>query len=179
MAHDAQRVFIEGVRDRFPDFFEGKKVLDIGSLNINGSMRYAFKNCDYTGIDVGEGRGVDVVAGGHEFDAPDATYDVCLSAECFEHNPHWKETFINMYRMCKPGGLILMTCATTGRKEHGTSRSKPGNSPLTQDLWDYYKNLTEEDFTSDEGLTPFINSSTEYEFSTNMECNDLYFWAIR
>ena len=121
MAHPEQREFILKVKEKYPEFFKGKKVLDIGSLDINGSARDFFDDCDYTGIDVGEGKGVDIVCPGEEWDAPDQTYDVVLSAECFEHNPNWLETFRNMMRMCKPGGLVFFTCATHGREEHGFS----------------------------------------------------------
>ena len=76
MAHPEQRDFILKVKEKYPEFFKGKKVLDIGSLDINGSARDFFEDCDYTGIDVGEGKGVDIVCPGEEWNAPDQTYDV-------------------------------------------------------------------------------------------------------
>ena len=39
MAHPEQREFILKVKEKYPEFFKGKKVLDIGSLDINGSAR--------------------------------------------------------------------------------------------------------------------------------------------
>ena len=176
MAHKAQKKYVQTVKALFPEFFDNKKVLEVGSLNINGTLRNEFKDCDYTGIDLGEGRDVDVVCGGQEYDAPDNFFDSCISAECFEHNPYWKETFLNMVRMCKPGGLVLFTCATEGRAEHGTSRSKPGNSPFTIKECDYYKNLTEKDFTDVIDIDALFD---RYEFSVNNECFDLYFWGIK
>ncbi len=71
-----------------------------------------------------------------------------ISAECFEHNPLWRETFSNMYRMTKKGGVLIITCASTGRIEHGTARSvKSTDSPGTTAVgWDYDMNLTQNDF---------------------------------
>ncbi len=196
MAHSTQQDFILYVRDKFPDFFKNKKVLEVGSLDINGSMRSFFSECEYIGIDVGEGNGVDVVCQGQEYDAPDQSFDVCASGECFEHNPYWAETFSNMVRMCKSGGLVFFTCATTGRKEHGTTKSDVESSPLTVGIgWDYYRNLDENDFRDsfeesfDEIFEKYEFHSTEdydnpTEFIKNMRtyiipCEDLYFWGIK
>jgi len=170
MAHGAQRVFFETVKGVYPDYFKDKKVLEVGSLNINGTVRDFFENCDYTGLDIGPGPGVDLVVSGADYDAPDGTYDVTVSAECFEHNPVWRETFANMVRLTRYNGLIIFTCAGTGRPEHGTARSDIGSSPLTVNIgWDYYQNLTPQDFTDEdlEGLT--------YQFYENSKACDLYF----
>jgi SAM-dependent methyltransferase len=177
MAHEAQRVFVQNLKSHFSEFFDNKKVLEIGSLNINGTVRDFFKECNYLGIDVGEGHGVDLVCPGQEFNAPDESYDTVLSTECFEHNPYWLETFKNMIRMCKDGGLIFFTCATDGRAEHGTTRSDSGSSPLTIDLgWDYYRNLNESDFTSNLNFDDLFSS---YQFIVNSDAKDLYFWGIK
>jgi hypothetical protein len=52
MAHQEQKDFVQKLRNNFSNFFTDKKVLEIGSLNINGSIREFFDNCKYTGIDV-------------------------------------------------------------------------------------------------------------------------------
>lgn len=173
MAHKEQQEYVESLKVTFPDQFVNKKVLEVGSLDINGSVRQFFENCDYIGIDVGEGRGVDLVVAGQEYDAPDNSYDTVISCECLEHNPFWMETFINMHRLCKPGGLVVMTCATTGRAEHGTTRSQPGCSPHTLQ-WDYYKNLVEEDFTSALKCSLLFS---EFKFTT--KGTDLQFYGIK
>jgi hypothetical protein len=90
-------------------------VLEVGSLNINGSIRQFFSNCDYLGIDVGSGVDVDLVCEGQNLHHPNDSYEIFGSCECFEHSPYWVETFNNMYRMTKSNGLVFMSCATTGR----------------------------------------------------------------
>lgn len=173
MSHAEQRDFIVKVKRIFPNYFNNVKVLDIGSLNINGSARDYFTNSEYTGIDLAEGKGVDIVCSGHEYDAPDNTFDVVSSFECFEHNKYWKETFENMVRVCKQGGLVMFTCATTGRHEHGTRRTTPGDSPFTLD---YYKNLTAEDFEKAIKLSEIFE---DYKFEVETNHKDLFFYGIK
>jgi SAM-dependent methyltransferase len=172
MAHAEQREFFEWLRERQPAYFMGVNVLEIGSLDINGSVRDFFTGCDYIGVDVASGPGVDVVAFAENLKYPDCAFDTVVSAECFEHNPEWRATFANMARMCS--GLVVFTCATTGRAEHGTRRSSPDMSPLTLD-WDYYQNLTAEDFKFGTNLRSMFSS---YTFTTNQASHDLYFWGI-
>jgi SAM-dependent methyltransferase len=117
------------------------------------------------------------VCEGQNLDSPDQTYDTVVSCECFEHNPYWVETFQNMHRMCKDGGLVIMTCATTGRPEHGTTRTSPRDSPLTIGKgWEYYKNLTEQDFRDNMDIDSMFSS---YKFDVGRPHPDLYFWGIK
>lgn len=193
MAHPEQAQFCLSVKKKFPEYFKSPdsnplEILDVGSLDINGNNRYLFEgNYKYTGIDVGEGKNVDIVCKGHEFcptiDIPyvgeniPKLYNVVISTECFEHDQHWRETIKNCIRLTKYGGLFLFTCATTGRQEHGTSRTTPQDSPFTHTLFnDYYMNLTEEDILSIKG---FKESFEIYEFSTNNRTKDLYFYGIK
>ena len=170
MSHQAQLDFVASLRFKFPDYFIRKKVLEVGSLNINGSIRPFFEQCTYVGVDLGEGADVDVVAKGEDLTYADGTFDVVASCECFEHNPEWVATLENMIRMAT--GLVFFSCATTGRKEHGTRRTSPWDAPF---CGDYYRNLTEEDVRQEIDLSVF----KRYEFSANSDCHDLYFWGIK
>lgn len=174
MSHPAQQNFVERLKQKYQSHFVGTRVLEVGSLNINGTVRVFFDNCDYLGIDVGEGPGVDLVCQGQDLKHPDNTYDVSISCECFEHNPYWVETFQNMIRMTKSDGLVVMSCATTGRLEHGTRRTTPHDAPLIP--WDYYKNLTEDDFKSHFSLADIF---TEFAFEVYEPHHDLYFYGIK
>ena len=156
-----------------PDFFTNVSVIEIGSLDINGSVRDFFSSTKYIGVDLEEGPGVDLVKEGQNVDFPDNSFDVAVSAECFEHNPYWLETFANMYRMSKK--FVIFTCASDGRPEHGTSRTTPQNSPFTL-KWDYYRNLNEKDFRDNFN---FDEMFSEYKFDYNNQSKDLYFWGIK
>ena len=52
MAHQQQFDFVKSVRDKFQESFNKAKVLEVGSLDINGSVRQFFTECDYLGKDV-------------------------------------------------------------------------------------------------------------------------------
>ena len=161
------------MKEKRPDFFHGVRVLEIGSLNINGTVRDFFQPADYVGVDVAPGPGVDVVALGENLDYPNNSFDVAISAECFEHNPEWSATFANMHRMAKTG--VIFTCAREGRPEHGTHDNHPDSSPLTLD-WDYYRNLNAADFEQAFDLPAMF---TEHAFEYNPNSHDLYFWGVK
>jgi hypothetical protein len=170
MSHPAQIEFVAALQNKFPDFFIRKNVLEVGSLNINGSIRQFFQQCNYVGVDLGAGRDVDVIAKGEDLSYADGSFDVVASCECFEHNPEWAKTFGNMVRMSC--GLVFFSCATTGRAEHGTRRSNPHDAPF---CGDYYRNLTEDDVRQEVDLSAF----KVYEFISNDKAQDLYFWGLK
>jgi SAM-dependent methyltransferase len=174
MAHREQREWCELVKYAHDEFFVGTSVLDIGSLDINGNNRYLFEQCNYTGIDIGEGKNVDVVCSGHLFKSDDL-FDVVISTECFEHDEHWQQTLKNVINnLLKDGGLFLFSCAAPGRPEHGTKRTSPKDSPFTND---YYRNLSEADIRS---VLDCDEIFSNYKFKTRIDFpQDLYFYGIK
>ena len=179
MAHEQQRDFCLSVSQKHPTHFFGKRVLDCGSLDVNGNNRYLFIGCSYLGIDVGTGRNVDIVSPIHEFNHPDESFDTIISTECFEHDKYYIKSLKNIVRLLKSGGMFIFSCATTGRKEHGTSKTTPQDSPLTNNIdgWnDYYKNLEESDIRNAINIDEIFS---KYEFSSQFITCDLYFWGIK
>jgi SAM-dependent methyltransferase len=173
VAHKQQRDFLQALKNTRPDFFHNVSVIEIGSLNINGTVRDFFHPTEYVGVDVASGPGVDLVALGQDVDYPDNSFDVAISAECFEHNPEWAATFANMHRLAKTA--VIFTCASEGRPEHGTHDNHPDSSPLTLE-WDYYRNLTATDFEQTFDIPTMFS---EHAFEYNPESCDLYFWGIK
>jgi SAM-dependent methyltransferase len=179
MAHREQMRFISLVADFFALKKPDQKVLEIGAYDLNGSVRQFFPanhGGNYIGVDLCEGPGVDVVGFGHEIDFADQSFDVTLSCECFEHDPHWGRTFNNMNRMTKANGVVAFTCASLGRLEHGTSRTEI-SSPGTQSIGiDYYRNLSQADF---ERNIPLKDMFAWYFFHYNRPSFDLYFVGLK
>ncbi len=169
MSHPNQMSFVKTVKGCFPDSFANKKVLEVGSLNINGSVREFFTNCDYLGVDIGEGKDVDLVCKGHELPFPNLSFDVVISCECLEHDVYWDKTFQKMCELSKD--LVIMTCATTGRPEHGTTATNADAAPFTND---YYRNLAIHDFVDN---FDFHNIFKHFGFAINSDSHDLYFWG--
>lgn len=136
MSHPEQQRFVRRAAALLP--FDGP-LLEIGSLDVNGSVRGVFPGAaPYVGIDLAPGPGVDVVATGHDF-GPDEAFAIVVTTECLEHDPAWRTTLANIVRVLRPGGALILTCATTGRHEHGTARTSPAMSPSTNE---HYRNLT-------------------------------------
>ena len=159
----------------FPEYFNNARVLEIGSAQIGTqpSVRCRFHDCDYTGVDIWENPCVDVVSGGHEYNS-DQLFDTVISCECFEHDMFYDLTITNMIRLLRPGGLLLFTCASTGRPEHGTRATDVDSSPETaqREGWmDYYRNLTEFDFK----LIPAMNQMRHSYWAHNEGTQDLYY----
>jgi len=143
VAHDEQRRFFALVSNFLLLKSEHTSILEVGSLDINGSLREFATGCRYVGIDIAPGHGVDVVCAGQVFDPGDERFDVVWSAECMEHNPYWAATIENMVRLLRPGGLFVLSCASPGRPAHGLTSREAWASPLTVAAgWDYYRNLS-------------------------------------
>ena len=194
--HKEQKDYLDKIKEKFPEAFKDRKVLDIGSFNVNGNEKPWFDNCDFIGLDLLLGPGVDVACPANEYNEADNTFDTIISCECWEHNPFYKESILNAIRLLKSGGYFIWTCATTGRPVHGTftqdaidrnnKATSQGNSAenwitmpnVEKEDWDneYYKNVTEVDIREFCDID-FVFSSYEFEVETN-HC-DLYFWGIK
>lgn len=176
MAHQQQRFFVHAIRQLMPHYFAQRSVIEVGSLNLNGSVRECFSECQYLGLDVGEGRDVDLVCHGENYGGAASSADVLISCEAMEHNPQWKKTWLNMLRLVKEDGLLIMTCATNGRRQHGTAEFMPSDSPLTMSQGQsYYRNLVADDFTA------LLNHDAWFAvwgFFQDHSSHDLYFFGV-
>lgn len=169
MAHSEQRHFFDKVRVLYPDSFKNKKVLECGSLNVNGTFRTLFTNCDYLGVDIVPGNGVDMVCKAHEVPFPNGTFDTVVSGEMLEHDEYWRASLKKMYDVLRAGGLLVISCAGEGRPEHGTSRT--GSHWGTSN--DYYKNLTPKDIQEVYKKEMF----SEVYYEENTTSHDTYFYG--
>lgn len=107
----------------FPADVCGKHVLEVGSMDVNGSPRSVIlplKPARYLGVDVSPGNGVDLVC-----DASQLTekvgrekFDLVLSTEMVEHVRDWRGVFLELKRAVAPGGLLAVTTRSPGFKYH-------------------------------------------------------------
>ena len=175
-AHDFT-VFVKSI---LPEYFINKKVLDVGSGDINGNNHFLFDYCEYDGNDVIQAKNVTIVSKTKDLPFEDNTFDTIISTECFEHDPEYKESFIKIYNMLKTDGLFCFTCASTGRPEHGTKRTTPNDSYGTigglDDMSNYYKNLTENELNE---VLPLNNMFSSWNTYYNAISKDLYFVGIK
>lgn len=84
------------------------KVLDCGSRDVNGSVRDLFT--DYTGIDQCSGKNVDRVMSTHDLSVfPAGSFDHVLCLEMLEHDAAFWDSFVEMKRVLKSGGRLVVT----------------------------------------------------------------------
>jgi SAM-dependent methyltransferase len=178
--HEQVRKFTSFIKKTLFYFFVNKKVLDVGSGDINGNNRFLFENCEYEGNDVMQTNNVTIVSKTKDLPFESNYFDTIISTECFEHDPEYKESLLKIYDMLKPDGLFFFTCASTGRHEHGTRNTTPHDSYGTianlEDMSDYYKNLTEIDLNEVLNLNELFSGWDTYY---NSESCDLYFVGIK
>lgn len=93
---------------------EPGRVLDVGSLDVNGSLKPIFTDWDYIGIDRQQGKNVDLVVK-RTFPFDDRSFDVVVSSSALEHDPTFWVTFAEMVRVTKNGGLIYINVPSTTR----------------------------------------------------------------
>src|SRR5438094_10543126 len=122
----------------------GKRVLEIGSADRNGSLRPIIESYhprEYVGIDVEPGPGVDrVVEAGqlaHVFG--EESFDLVLATETLEHIRDWRGVVSNVKRVCKRGGVVLLTTRSIGFPYHAYPydfwRYDPGDvRPIFSDM---------------------------------------------
>lgn len=106
------------------------KVLEIGSYDVNGSVRWLFKG-GYVGIDREAGPGVDRVMDASSLDFDDASFDVVVSTSQLEHDPTFWLSLAEVKRVLRPGGHFILTTHTTGFPEH----NKPDFYRFLDDTW--------------------------------------------
>ena len=85
-------------------------VVELGSQDVNGTLRdHAPPAARYVGLDMAPARGVDiVVTPGQPFPFADSSFDVALTSSAFEHDVCFWETFVDLIRILRPGGLLYV-----------------------------------------------------------------------
>ena len=86
------------------------RVLDVGSLDVNGSYRDLVerRNWTYTGLDIADGRNVDVVAPPYSYPFDDNHFDVVMSGSTMEHVEQVWRWVPELARVLRPGGMLAI-----------------------------------------------------------------------
>lgn len=137
---------------------EAVSVIEIGSRDINGSIRCHFPAATWTGIDLSPGPSVDVVGNAADY-SPATPVDMVICCEVFEHTPDWRRLVSAAAEWLKPNGKLIITCAGAGRDPH----SAVDGGDLKDGEW--YRNLSEEELQEamiDAGLRLEVTEVNEY-----------------
>ena len=93
---------------------ENKKILDVGSYNVNGCARPIFEKGKYVGVDMVAGPNVDVVANCNKMPFSKNEFDIVISISCFEHDNMFWSTFLEILRVVKNGGFVYINAPSNG-----------------------------------------------------------------
>jgi SAM-dependent methyltransferase len=105
-----------------PSVSKGRTVLEVGSYDVNGSVRPALEAhgpTSYLGVDQSAGPGVDEVADVTELPGryPDG-FGLVVSTEMLEHVRDWREAMQALVELVAPGGLLALTTRGPGFPYH-------------------------------------------------------------
>lgn len=122
------------------------KIIEAGSRNINGSNRVYFESIEpeeYIGIDIIKGEGVDLVLNvcNLETHFESERFDCALSTEMLEHCENWQDAVIQLVKVVKVGGLILITTRSPGFDLHGYPNDH--NRFTSQDMKNIFEGVGE------------------------------------
>ena len=102
----------------FQDYPLSGRVLEVGSRNVNGTVR-AFVPVT-VGIDLVAGKGVDRVLDAVELPRhyPAGSFDAVVSVDALEHCADWKGAVLGMWWCLKNGGTLALSAAMPGKGRH-------------------------------------------------------------
>lgn len=92
------------------------RFLEVGSRDINGAPER--RTAHYIGIDKIAGAGVDLIADSHSLPFPESSFDYVICAEMLEHDTAPWQTASEIWRVSKPGGLVIVTVPGIGFPRH-------------------------------------------------------------
>lgn len=118
--HPSAMTFAVSATD--PEDVAFKRVLEVGSMDVNGSVRphvEARGPASYTGIDMRPGRGVDLVMDAAALPGELGQQDIVISTEMLEHAADWQAAARGMISALAPGGVLVLTTRSEGFPLHG------------------------------------------------------------
>jgi len=107
-----------------PEEIKGKRVIEVGSYDVNGSLRSLVESyypAEYIGVDIVEGPGVDIICKAEDIleRFGKESFDIVIATELLEHILDWRESIHHIKNICKTGGIILITTRSYGHPYHG------------------------------------------------------------
>ena len=112
--HDGIKHYV----NQFKHLCEGKLNLEVGSFNVNGTIRDIVPI--HIGTDLREGKDVDLVCTGEELPNhfEEGNFDNVISCETFEHVRNWREFLQGIWHVLKHDGHFICTLCSIRKGRH-------------------------------------------------------------
>jgi SAM-dependent methyltransferase len=93
-----------------------RTVVELGSQDVNGSLRdHCPPGAHYIGLDMMPAKGVDLVINpGAPLPLASDIADAVVTSSAFEHDVCFWETFLELVRILRPGGLLYVNAPANG-----------------------------------------------------------------
>lgn len=101
------------------------RLLELGSLNINGTARDHLEVREWVGIDQEAGPDVDIVCRAAQTKFPPRWFDIVLCTSMLEHDPGWRESLTWNLAWLRRGGLLFLSWGAEGNTHHEPEPWKP------------------------------------------------------
>ncbi len=99
----------------------GKSVIEVGSRIVHGSPRDIMRwlaPAVYVGVDLMDGKGVDIVLAADKLSTQFSDVDIVIATELLEHVEFWRSAVMEMKKIIRPGGLLIVTSRAPGFPYH-------------------------------------------------------------
>ena len=106
--HTNSMIAMDSILDKWTG---SASVLDVGSLDVNGSYREMVerRGWSYTGLDLKHGRNVDIVASDqYQYPVDDGAYDIVISGSTMEHVQAIWQWVPELVRIVRAGGMLAV-----------------------------------------------------------------------
>jgi len=106
------------------EYIKNKSVIEVGSTDINGSLRSIvelFGPSEYIGVDIQNGPGTDRICSAENCIRKFGynRFDVVICTELLEHVKNWRRVIHNLKSILKPDGRLIITTRSKGFPYHG------------------------------------------------------------
>ena len=107
----------------------GARVVEVGSGDMNGTVRQLFPASDYVGVDLRIGAGMEILGDARALPLQSDSCDLVLCLSVLEHVRCWRRIVLEIGRVLRLKGVAIITAAATGYPEHAGGTDYYGAIP--------------------------------------------------